>query len=144
MRITHCVGDMACAQGAELAFAHAKNAGNLAQEIILAIVIAAIGHGDMEQPLHQVAEHAGVQREHPGDPAGIFVKSRHILPCEVEHAGGFGFGFGRDVEHFAKGAHFVAGDLPVSFGHFRAQRDNGDGKGDRAFRRGAQLVENRA
>jgi len=135
------IGHEAADERAKAAIPQPEDRGNLTQEGILMRVIVAIGHGDVEKPLHQVDQDRIAGPEHAGDAARVKVIARHILPGEIEDPAGLRRVLGRDGEDLAEGGDLVAGDAAVGLGHLGAQRDHRDGEGDRAFRRRPQAVE---
>lgn len=146
--IARRIGHIAGADGAETGFAHPEDLGDIPQEFIFARVIAAIGHGNVEQAFQHIGQHALVIVEHGADLGGIGIIARHILPGQVEHLCGIAFFLGRDVKHLAEGRHFVAGHFAIGLGHLGPQGDHGDGKGHRAFGAGlgraAQAIKDRS
>ncbi len=143
--------DQPGADDAETSLIQTKDLRDMGQERILAGVIAAIGDRDLKQGFQNIDQHMvviGADRmaigiEKPRDLAGIGVKPRHILPCQVEDMGGmflFAFGEGEDA---AKGGDFVAGHGAIGLGHLGPKGKDGDGKADRllGWRHAAQFVE---
>ena len=115
----------------------------MAQESILAGVIASIGHRDLKQGFQNIDQHMmvigadrmAIRVEKPRDLAGIGVEPRHILPRQVEDAGGMVLFAFRKGEDAAKGGDFVAGHGAIGLGHLGPKGKDCDCKGNRPFGR---------
>ena len=110
-----------------------------AQEAFLALVVAAVGERDVEEPLEDVLEHLRLVPEHPGDAARIGVEAGDVLAGEVEDAGGGGLVLGRDAEHLAERGDLGDAHQAVGLGHLGAEADDRDREGDAALGGAAAL-----
>jgi hypothetical protein len=123
----------------EGALVDAEPVGDRAQEGLLALVVAAVGEGDLEQALEDVLEHPRLVAEHCRDALGVGVEAGDVLAREVEDAGGGGLVGGGDLEHLAEGGDLGRAHEAVGLGHLRPEADDGDGEGDAVLRRAAAL-----
>ncbi len=98
-------------------------------------MIGTVGDGDVKKPLKKIAQRDVGTVEQAGNAGGVFLEASDILPGEVVDPGGVFFLVARNIENFAKSGHFVPGYKPVCLGHLRAERDDGDSKGNRTLGR---------
>ena len=135
------VGDELGADAQELAVGELEDGGDAGEELVLLGVVVAVGHGDVEQPLEEVAELRRAVAEHPADPAGVVLEARDVLAGEVVDAGDVGLLLVGDDEDLAEGRDLVAGDEAVGLGDLGAERDGGDGEAHGLLGRGPQALE---
>ncbi len=120
---------------------YGEDPGDGAKEPFLALVVAAVGEGDVEQALEDVLEHRGAVAEHRRDAGGVGVEAGDVLAGEVEDAGGGGLVLAGDLEDPAEGRDLGGADEAVGLGHLGAEADDGDGEGDAALGRAAAIED---
>ena len=80
--------------------------------------------------MQQIFQHLGGRLEQIGDLSSIGLEPGDILARQVKDAGDAFHILGRNLKDLFEGLYFVPGHLAVGLGHFRAQGDDADGKGD--------------
>ena len=128
-------GAVAGAHGGDRSGIDAEDARHLVKEHDLARGQAVVGHRDQVQPFQHVHQHRVGGREHRGHPPGPQVEARHVAAGKVEDLRRVPFLGPGDLEDAAEGRDLFPRDAAVGLGDLGAQRDHGDGKGDRPFRR---------
>ena len=108
----------------------AKMPSDLAQIVILGRANPTVGERDMEQAAEEILEHRAIAREQTPDLPGIAVEPGCALAGQIEDEPNMVFFAGRDLEHFAKGGNFVAGDGAIGRCHLGTKRDHRNRKGD--------------
>ena len=100
----------------------AEDAADGGEELLLALVVVAVGERDVEQALEDVGEHLRPVAEHAGDAGGVGLEAGDVLAGEVEDAGGGGLVLGGDAEDLAEGGDLGDVHQAVGLGHLGAER----------------------
>src|SRR3984893_11661357 len=121
---------MVCPDAGIIARIKPEMPSDLAQIVILGRANPAVGERDMEQAAEEILEHRAIAREQTPDLPGVAVEPGGALAGEIEDEPHMLFFPGGNLEHFAKGGNFVAGDGTIGLCHLGAERDHRNRKGD--------------
>ena len=122
----------------------AEAPGDGVEELLLALVVAAVGERHVEQALEDVLEHPRPVAEHGGDAGGIGLEAGHVLPRQVEDPRRRRLVLAGDVEDLAERRDLVGPDEAVRLRHLRPEAEDGDGEGDAPLGRAAAARRRRA
>src|SRR6266481_2981756 len=122
--------DMVCPDAGVIARIEPEMPSDLAQIVILGRADPAVGERYMEQAAKEILEHRSIAREQASDLPGVAVEPGGALAGEIEDEPNMLLFAGGNLEHFAKGGNFVAGDCAVGLCHLGAERDHRNREGD--------------
>src|SRR5262245_39808999 len=122
--------DMVCPDAGMIARIEAEMPSDLAQIFILGRANPAVGERDMEEAAEEILEHRAIAREQTPDLPGVAVEPGRALAGQIEDEPNMLFFPGGDLEHFAKGGNFVAGDGTIGRCHLGTERDHRNRESD--------------
>src|SRR3984893_6934483 len=121
---------MVCPDAGIIARIKPEMPSDLAQIFILGRGNPAVGERYMEQAAEEILAHRAIAREQTLDLPGVAVEPGGALAGQVEDEPNMLFFASGNLEHFAKGGNFVAGDGTIGPCHLGAERDHRNREGD--------------
>jgi hypothetical protein len=122
--------DMVCPNAGIIARVEPEMPSNLAQIVILGRANPAVGERDMEQAAEEILEYGAIAIEQTPDLSGVAVEPGGALAGQIEDEPNMLFFAGGNLEHFAKGGNFIAGDGTIGLCHLGAERNHRNREGD--------------